>query len=133
MRIVFRCFTNARMKYIFLIISFFFPINLISQNLDVDQTVAYLNNTFKEFPNYNGPWTSYTTIYLTSKGELQMEVIQTAKTDFGAQLILQKKTNKIAINKIDIKESFETNHDDDPDYRIQIYPVFDGKFFRRNF
>lgn len=119
---------NLFYKFIFIIVVFFssLSLGLLSQDLDVNQTINYINKKFKEFPYYSSPYTFNTTIYLTSSGELKIEMLQTAKYFDGSPLFVQKITNKIAINKIDIKESFESYHYDDPVDRLMIYPISSG-------
>lgn len=97
----------------------------LGQDLDVPQTLEYLNSKFREFPYQNNSDLFKYSFEINSKGELQINLIEYTKTflDVDKSSLLLTRTYRIAVNKIDIKESFESYHYGDPDDILKIYPT----------
>jgi len=129
--------TTLFIRFFFLIIVLnYFSINLKSQDLDVNQTLDYINKKFEDFPYQNqyDLW-SYK-FSITPNGELC--IVQNGymkgifESDRGTLSLVLTYTYKIAIDKIDTKESFETYHYNESQDNIYLYPSYDGNFYEES-
>jgi aspartyl protease family protein len=122
--------STSSIKIIFLIISFIsLSINILSQDLNVNQTLAYLNNKFKEFPLIGSQYSFYNNLSITSNGELNIETLEYAKSFDGTAMFIAKFVYKIAFDKIDATKSFEEFTYGEKDDELSIFPILGGSYY----
>lgn len=109
------------------------------QDFNVEQTIKYLNDRFKEYPyiSQSGDYI-YTYIFkVTSSGELEIIESQYRYQEymknkhFAKAIIVQ--TSRIDFEMIDVHESFYRKRYYDSESSIYLFPVYGGSFFRQVF
>lgn len=105
---------------------FSFSNNLFSQDLDVNQTLSYINNKFNEFPEENGYGINRYEISLTPQGELYIVNKFYTRTISGIASDPSITISKIAVDKIDIESSFKRVSSLNC---IEIYPTINGSYY----
>ena len=122
--------SKSSFKFLLLIMSFVsISKDLIAQDLNVDQTLAYLNNKFKEFPYIGSLSTFYNTLSITSSGELNIETLEYSNSNGLSTMFIAKYIYKISFNTIDANKSFEGFTYGEKDDVLRIYPTLDGNYY----
>lgn len=112
------------------IIILVFSLNLKAQDLDVNQTLDYLNKKVNEFPFETESGVFRYNFSISPSGELIVEerayiknIFELGKLNSDPAITIFK----IDIDKIDIKESFQSSRYDDTE--IQVYPTWNGSYY----
>jgi aspartyl protease family protein len=105
--------------------------NLISQDLDVSQTLGYLNKKFQEIPYQNEYYIWSYNFSLTNSGELQIAEFKYFKNPFepGKTKFAEKSIFRILADKIDLNESFQSKRYNETAYIVYVYPNMNGSFY----
>jgi len=113
----------------------FHNLTINSQDLTVNQTIDYLNKKFREFPNQWLNYVSYYSFSLSSKGEMKItkNVYIQNVVDQGNNVLSESIVYLIAINRIDLNESFIPSKDKSFDNAINIYPKMNGSILQESY
>jgi predicted aspartyl protease len=125
-------FAQISRKIIRLITLAFFSSNCFAQDLDINQTLNYLNKKAQEFPYQNDHLIFYYTFSLTPNGELKIEEKNYFKNPFepGKTELTSITIYKMGIDKIAVNESFQSNRYNETEYIIYVYPNENGFFYK---
>ena len=119
--------------FFLIIVLTYFSINLKSQDLNLNQTLDYINKKFEDFPYQNQYDLWRYKFSITPNGELcivQSDYLKGIfESDKGTLSIVMTYIYKIAVDKIDTKESFETYHYNESQDYIYLYPSYNGNYY----